>query len=211
MERLLPVASETFALLVPVKSLDSAKTRLRLDDATTRRLMVAFTRDAVTAARRSPLVGAVHLVTGERALAERLGVSLLPDEGAGDLNRALAAAAARVTARDPATGLAVMCADLPCLVEDDLTAALAAAPSPRWCVTDTEGTGTTLLVARAGEDLAPAFGPASASHHVRSGATAVPDALVTLRHDVDTPADLERAVGLGLGEHTARALAARAS
>lgn len=211
MERLLPVASDSFALLVPVKSLGSAKTRLGLDDATTRNLMEAFTCDAVTAARRSPLVDSVHLLTSERALAARLEVPLLPDEGAGDLNRAVTAAASRLAARSPRTCLAVMCADLPCLLEEDLTAALAAGSAARWFVSDAAGTGTTLLVARAGQDLRPDFGPSSATRHARSGAVAVPGALRTLRQDVDTPADLARAVELGVGAHTAAALAARAS
>lgn len=199
--------AEAFALLMPVKFLSAAKSRLELDVAASRSLMAAFTLDAVAAARRSPLVAEVHLVSEEQELADAAGVALLHDEGGGDLNRALAVAATRVQRQHPGLGIAAMCADLPCLVEADLTTALGAGDSARWCVTDAAGTGTTLLVARPGIELAPLFGPGSAQRHVASGATPVAADVPTLRRDVDTPADLARAAALGVGLHTAAAMA----
>lgn len=196
---------EAFALLVPVKALSTAKTRLALDGDRTRRLMRAFALDSVTAAAQSPLVAGVYVVSSEPDL-ELPGVTVLPDEGAGDLNGALAAAARRVQASRPGLGLAALCADLPCLVEPDLTAALSAATAARWFVADAEGSGTTLLAAVAGHDLEPCFGPGSAARHAATGAVPLRDGVPTVRLDVDTTADLDAAVALGVGPHTAAAL-----
>jgi 2-phospho-L-lactate guanylyltransferase len=199
--------AEAFALLMPVKMLSAAKSRLELDVAASRSLMAAFTLDAVAAARRSPFVAQIHLVSDEQELADAAGVSLLRDEGGGDLNRALAAAATQVRRQHPRLGIAAMCADLPCLVETDLSLALGSGHSARWCVSDAAGTGTTLLVARPGIELVPLFGPGSAQRHLDSGATPVAADVPTLRRDVDTPADLAQAAALGVGPHTAATMA----
>jgi len=205
-ERLLPVTVEAFALLVPVKALSAAKTRLALDGDSTRRLMRAFAADALAAAARSPLVARLFVVSNEPALDGGLDVTMLPDEGAGDLNRALDMAARRVQTSSPELGIAALCADLPCLVEPDLTRALAARTEGRWFVADAEGSGTTLLATVPDLALGPCFGPGSATRHAASGAAPVPDEVATLRLDVDTTTDLDAAVALGVGQNTARAL-----
>ncbi len=196
--------SRKFSLLVPVKTLARAKSRLAARDERAP-LMRAFAFDAITAASRCGLVAAVYVVSDDSGL-DVEGASTLPDEGAGDLNRALHLAAARVRLLDPSLGVAAMCADLPCLLTDDLDAALAAGRSPRWFVADAAGTGTTLLVARPGVALDPHFGLGSAQRHEASGAVAVRETVPTLRMDVDTDADLVRARSLGVGAHTAAAL-----
>lgn len=198
-----------FTLLVPVKDARGAKTRLgRVGEVTRAELMAAFARDALTAAVHSPLVDVQ--VVGDpvalRPLLADLGVGVLPDEGAGDLNRALERAADRVARAD--RGVAVLLADLPCLRTDDLEAALAeASPDRRRFVADAEGTGTTLLLAPPGMALDPRFGTGSAEAHASSGATPIDGALASLRLDVDTAADLERALRFGVGPHTTRATA----
>lgn len=206
--------SSSFALLVPVKSLARAKTRL---DPHHRRepLMRAFALDALEAAAASPLVAHVYVVTDEAGLDEH--ATRLPDEGAGDLNEALRAAERRVRALDPATGVAALCADLPALVTADLTTALTEAltslgraPAPRRFVADAAGTGTTLLVAPPGSGLGPRFGVGSARLHEASGAVPVLAPVPTLRADVDTDVDLGRARVLGLGPHSRLADAASA-
>jgi 2-phospho-L-lactate guanylyltransferase len=205
--RIVSVTTPRFALLVPVKDGGGAKTRLGGLDATQRaELMTAFARDAIDAARRTPLV-AVHVVgdpVALAAMAAELGVSLLPDEGDGDLNRALRHAATRVAS--PGRGVAVLLADLPCLRTSDLQTALDR--SDRAYVADAEGTGTTLLIAPPGADLDPRFGPGSAQAHAASGAMPVAGDLASLRLDVDTGDDLARALRLGVGPHTARVAAA---
>lgn len=196
-----------FTLLVPVKEGAGAKTRLGAVGGTARAdLMAAFARDAISAARATRLVE-VYVVGDASALGpvlDGLDVAVLPDEGAGDLNRALAAAARRVARPD--RGTAAMLADLPCLRTADLASALdqALERDARTFVADAEGTGTTLLVAPAGSDLDPRFGVGSAAAHAASGAVPVEDALVSLRLDVDTSEDLERAVAFGVGPATTR-------
>jgi 2-phospho-L-lactate guanylyltransferase len=207
--RIVVVTTPRFTLLIPIKDGREAKTRLDAVGAVGRaELMAAFARDAVTAALRSPLVR-VHVV-GDRTALEPvlagLDVTIVPDEGGGDLNRALTQAARAVA--DPGSGIAVMLADLPCLRSEDLEAALTAAPFDRRSfVADAAGTGTTLLVAPPGTTLDPRFGPDSARAHADSGAAAITADLASLRLDVDTTADLQRALQFGVGPHTAAAAA----
>jgi 2-phospho-L-lactate guanylyltransferase len=201
------VTTPRFTLLVPVKEGAAAKTRLDAGHGAARAdLMAAFARDAITAAQGSPLVE-VYVVGDPRALVaalDGLDVAVLPDEGHGDLNRALVAAAGRVSRPD--RGVAVMLADLPCLRTADLETALdeALTSGGRRFVADAAGTGTTLLVAEPGAPLDPWFGAGSAAAHAASGAAAIAGDLESLRLDVDTTADLDRAVRFGVGEHTSR-------
>lgn len=187
-----------FAVIVPLKRPDRAKTRLALSGVVDhQKLAVAFAWDTIAAALASPLVVGVWVATDAADLVPP-GASHLPDEGEGDLNRALASAALRL---DPAFGVAALCGDLPALVPADLTAALTAA-TQRSFVADAAGTGTSLLVAPAGVALAPAFGVGSAVAHAASGAVPLTGDLLTLRLDVDTAEDLARAAAVGVGPQT---------
>lgn len=200
------MTTRPFALLVPIKDGRGAKTRLGVAGEERRAaLMAAFARDAVTAALGSALADVV--VVGDGSAVGDLGVPVLPDEGDGDLNRAIVRAAERVIA--PGRGIAVMLADLPCLLTPDLDAALAAATelATRAYVADAATTGTTLLVAPPGIALDPHFGVGSAAAHRASGAKALEDPLASLRRDVDTTEDLAAALRFGVGPHTARAAA----
>ena len=203
--------SHTFALLVPVKTLSLAKSRLELGhDQFRQSLMRAFALDAIAAATTSAAIGHVYVVTDEPGL-ELDGATRVPDEGAGDLNRALHHASLRVRLLQPTWGVAAMCADLPCVRGDDLDVALASGPisamTSRWFVADAAGSGTTLLAAAPGADLDPHFGTDSARRHEHSGAAPVRSALPGLRRDVDTEDDLDDAQTLGVGPMTAAVLA----
>lgn len=195
-----------FALLVPVKDGRGAKSRLGgVTPAGRAELMDAFARDTISAARGTSLAD-VHVVgdpAALRELARELDVPLVPDEGEGDLNQALRRAAARIAR--PGQGLAVMLGDLPCLRTEDLELALSR--EGRAYVADAAGTGTTLLLTPPGAELDPRFGPDSSQAHVASGAAAIAGDLSSLRLDVDTNDDLDRAIALGVGAHTAAALA----
>lgn len=198
--------SHTFALLVPVKTLALAKSRLSVTEAAHREpLMRAFALDAIAAALACPVVAQVHVVTDDPGFSVD-GTQRLPDEGDGDLNRALHHASLRVRLAEPGLAVAAMCADLPSLRTEDLTAALGAGLAARWFVADADGTGTTLLAAAPGVGLDPHFGAGSARRHEESGAAPVRAELSTLRRDVDTEDDLLAARALGVGVHTARAL-----
>ena len=200
--------SHTFALLVPVKTLTLAKSRLGVAQHDRREpLMRAFALDAISAATLCTAVAQVYVVTDEPGF-EVEGAVRVPDEGDGDLNRALHHASVRVRLLDASLGVAAMCADLPCLDPDDLATALGAGLTPRWFVADAGGSGTTLLAAGPGTGLDPHFGHESARRHEESGATPVHAEVHTLRMDVDTENDLGGAQELGVGVHTARALGA---
>jgi 2-phospho-L-lactate guanylyltransferase len=204
-----PDSPAGYALLVPVKDSRRAKSRLGVgDDGERAQLMAAFARDALGAATAVPGLQ-VHVVGDPDALGEVLAgleVTVVPDEGEGSLNRALERAATRVAR--PALGVAVLLADLPCLTTDDLVAALTDGSDRRF-VADAAGTGTTLLIAPAGTELDPRFGPGSAQAHRSSGARALVDPLVSLRLDVDTTDDLRDALRFGVGPYTAKVASSR--
>jgi 2-phospho-L-lactate guanylyltransferase len=196
-----------WTVLVPVKDLGSAKSRLRgaLPGVPHPELVLALVRDTLSAALACPATAAVLVVTPDAtvaATARAAGAGVIPDAPAAGLNAALAYGAA---AAGPVP-LAALTGDLPALRPDQLAAALAAATT-RGYVADTAGTGTTLLAAPPGVPLDPRFGPGSARAHARSGAVALP-AGASLRQDVDTAADLAAAADLGLGRHTGLRLGA---
>ena len=195
--------------MVPAKRLAVAKTRLQplpgLPGHEHGALVLALLADTVAAAVACPRVGSVLVVTDEPAAAElvhRLGARTVPDEPDDGLNPALVHGAR--SAAGPA--VAALSSDLPALRPDELAAALAAAAAvPRGFVADAAGTGTTLLTA-SGVPLDPRFGSGSAAAHSSSGALALTGDWPGLRRDVDTPADLREATGLGLGPATAALL-----
>lgn len=196
--------SSGVVLLVPVKDGPATKSRLGGHDAADRQLlMTAFAQDALAAAQDAGPAEVV--VVGRPEWLDLPRVRSVPDQGRGDLNRALREAAAAVPDR---YAVAAMLADLPCLRAADLAGALAEAEriGGRCFVADADGRGTSLLVAAPGVPLDPLFGRDSARRHRDSGATALTGALATLRRDVDTADDLRAAEELGLGPRTARAL-----
>lgn len=201
--------SAAWGLVVPVKLLSRAKTRLApYGEPARAELALAFADDVVTAALGCPAVARVLVVTDDVRAAEvlaRPGLSVVPDV-AGGLNPALAHGAAVLRAADPGLGVASLCSDLPALRAEELSAALAAVRG-RGFVPDADGVGTTLLAAAAGSELLPAYGPDSRRRHLASGAVELA-AAPGLRRDVDTPADLEEALRLGVGPRTEAVVAA---
>jgi len=202
-----PASSEGWTVLVPVKRLDGAKSRLSTRTAGARRdLSLAFAVDTVAAALAADGVAAVHVVTGDPRVSEAvraLGAEVVDDSAADGLNDGLRLAARAV--RDGGAGpLAALAGDLPALRPDQLARALAlAADQHRSFVPDAAGTGTTLLCAAADADLDPRFGERSCAAHAASGAVRlVPSDAAGLRRDVDTEVDLWDAVRLGTGPAT---------
>lgn len=196
-----------FVVLLPVKSPGLGKSRLRVPEHLRPGLAEAFALDALDAARGTPGVVEVVVVTSDAGFAQRcaeLGVATLPD---GDgLNESLVAAAHAVRRRHPDAVPVALCADLPCLRADDLAPALdQVAAGGAWFVADAGGSGTTTYAAPY-DDFAPRFGPGSARAHATAGARAVVGELATLRHDVDDQESLLRAVELGPGARTREAV-----
>lgn len=108
----------------------------------------------------------------------------------------------------PDRNLAVMAGDLPALRAADVETAFAyAAEYPRSLVPDAEGSGTTALFARAGVALTPRFGLGSRTAHESAGHRVLEVSTTSsMRRDVDTATDLDRARALGLGPHTSALL-----
>ncbi len=221
----------SWTVIIPVKRLEIAKSRLRgsMAGADHDALVLAMAMDTVSAALASPVVGRVVVVTGDDAAAEAvrgLGADVIPDVPDAGLNPALAYAATLARPKGATAslpGVAALSADLPALRTQDLTEALrtaeqvarppagtapsGASPSEtadpvRAFVADADGTGTVLLAAPPGARLEPCFGAGSAAAHATSGAVELTGDWPSLRRDVDTAADLAEAVVLGVGPRT---------
>jgi 2-phospho-L-lactate guanylyltransferase len=218
------VGSRTVDLVVPVKPLAAAKSRLRGaadgglgNPEAHARLTLALAHDTVAAVRAAARVRHLLVVSSDPVVAAELGavgVEVVPDGTAPGLNAAYEHGAALLRRRDRCAAVGALQADLPALrpaeLDDAVAAGLAlfdAARTRRAFVADAEGTGSTFLLAAPGVPLAPHFGLASARHHEESGAWALVGDWPGLRRDVDTSGDLREAADLGLGEHTRCVLA----
>ncbi|WP_026275744.1 2-phospho-L-lactate guanylyltransferase [Salinispora tropica] len=199
--------TQVWTVVVPVKRLDAAKSRLRgaLPGRPHEALALALAVDTVEAVRACSVVAEVLVVTDDQAVAAATGAAgarVVPDRPAAGLNPAFRYGAA-VAGDGWVAGLT---ADLPALRPVELAAALSAArsgPTNRRYVPDAPGTGTVLLAAPPGMPLDPRFGGNSAAAHAASGALPLLGDWPSLRRDVDTAADLAAATRLGLGAHTA--------
>jgi 2-phospho-L-lactate guanylyltransferase len=212
----------TIDLVVPVKPLTKAKSRLRGaadggvgEPRAHARLAMALLRDTIDAVRAARAVRRLLVVSSDPVVAAELGVfgiEVAPDGPVPGLNRAYERGAAVLREQDPATAVGALQADLPALRPDELDEAVASAlalfgtGAGRAFVPDAEGTGTTFLLAAPGAELGPRFGEGSARRHEESGAHPLIGPWPGLRRDVDTAADLREAADLGLGRHTSSVL-----
>ncbi len=192
-----------WTVVVPLKPAARGKSRLGADEA----LVRAIGLDTVAAACAAAVVARVIVVTSDAATAAAVAgwdrVEVVPDAGNG-LNAAIAQG--MDTAGD-AVPRAALLGDLPALHPHELDAALTeAAAHDRAVVPDAEGTGSTLVTARAGVPWASAFGAGSHERHRGLGCVTLAVAAgAGLRRDVDTVSQL-RAVADVAGPHTRAAL-----
>lgn len=204
--------------VVALKPFTSAKTRITgIDPSQRHDLTRAMALDTVAALRDG---GAEVLVISDQpGLADTLahsglaGVRVLAEERLtdgrpGGLNHALDQGSLEL--RTEGIGTVVACvADLPALRSAHVRRVLRAhlgAGAPRSFLADSDGVGTTMLLAT-GVDLEPRFEGASAQRHQESGATPLTDDLLGegvpgARRDVDDLASLVEAAEFGLGERT---------
>jgi 2-phospho-L-lactate/phosphoenolpyruvate guanylyltransferase len=192
-------------LVVPIKNLDRAKSRLRgavpADEHGD--LVLALLLDTVTAAVGASGVRRVLVVCEDKRVPDALagtGVECVDERGLPGLNAALTFGAEYL--RTPGSTVGALQADLPALRSVDLAAAIEEAAGRRAYCADRPGTGTTLLLSAPGEPLHPRFGPGSADAHAATGAVRVGRASASLRCDVDTGRDLDIAAELGIGKFT---------
>jgi 2-phospho-L-lactate guanylyltransferase len=197
----------TWSLVIPVKVLAQAKSRLTgLPAADRAKLALAMAADTIGAAAAAGPVAAVVVVTDDPAVRAEAALHqavVLPDAPAAGLNAALAFGAGEARARWPGRGVAALAADLPALRPAELAIALTAAAAGRAFVPDAEGTGTTLYAAPPGAAFEPLFGRNSRARHVAAGLAELDlPGLRGLRRDVDTVAELRQAAQIGLGPRT---------
>lgn len=205
-------------LLVPVKPLARAKTRLRgaADGGTGSaqahaQLALALVRDTLAAAVGAAAVRRVIAICSDETVRAALagdGVPTIADRPDAGLNQALRDGEAVLRAGRHTGAVGALPGDLPALRPDELDAALREGLATRgraFCA-DHPGTGTTLLLAPPGRALEPRFGPGSAAAHHATGARELSGQWPGLRCDVDTADDLARAEELGLGPFTRAAL-----
>jgi 2-phospho-L-lactate guanylyltransferase len=201
-----------------------AKSRLRatvrgqipVPDATA--LATAFLRDVIDASAGAIRVGRVLVISPdpivEKVVAES-DCGFIPEDPPPDgtaisgINRAIVQAVAQVRASHPTASVVALTGDLAALTSDSLDAAFALSESYEAAcfVADRHGTGTTALMLPRGFWTQPQFGMGSAAAHVAAGVTDISREVgLDLRSDVDTAADLDDAIELGVGPHTARLL-----
>jgi len=209
------VATEpkSWAVVVPVKRLEVAKTRLAVDAQLRHELALAMALDTVAACVAATSVATVLVVTDDVGAAPQLravGAHVVADVPDAGLNPALLHGAHVLAERHPGAGVAAVSSDLPALSPGSVDALLTrAAVIDIGCVADTAGSGTTALTAVDAASLRPAFGAGSLRRHIDAGAIDLtPWADPRLRRDVDTVDDLLDAVALGCGAATTRVLSA---
>lgn len=190
-----------------MKRPEQGKSRLRGAVVTERHpeLVLALAYDTLSAVTSADGVRRVLVVAADPASVAdltELGVEITAEPSPAGLNAALRHGES-VLRRDAPDGVVgALQADLPALRTEDLTAALAEAAGRRAFVADRQGTGTTLLLAAAGEALEPRFGEGSARAHTASGAVQLAITAESLRSDVDTSDDLAHVRTLGVGKRT---------
>lgn len=200
--------------IVPVKPWRLGKSRLGLAAEERAELARAFSLDLLHAVTATPSVDLLVVVTAEAelwALARAHGAIVVADRPLVEvdpLNRAVDSGRRWAASRAPAAPTVVVPGDLPALTAAALTHCLAMmAEHPRAHVPDAAGTGTTMLSASTPATIDPLYGSWSARRHSAAGSRAVPGVDERCRLDVDTQADLARARHVGVGAHTAAALA----
>lgn len=199
--------------LVPVKNLAAAKSRLDVPPEVRRALAAAFATDTVAALLATPGVRAVLVVTDDEEMGARLarlGAVVVPDP-LGDLNDALAHAAAAAEERWPGCAALALCADLPAATPRAVETLLRLAPTEEAFVADAEGRGTTALLSPSAATFRSAFGFGSRDRHLAAGMRDLSESDRVedeLRRDVDTLADLRSVLALGAGRATTAAAAA---
>jgi len=188
------------AAILPVKSFDQAKQRLRsgLAPHDRRALVEAMFADALVALGRVSAIERIVVVSGDR-VAQRIaggyGANVVEDDERG--HNSAATAGIRAVLDDGIERVLLVPGDCPMLAPADIDALLAHEAGERsvLIVPDRHGTGTNALLLTPPEVLAPSFGPDSCRRHLaNAGAADIPAEVVELESlalDIDTTDDLE--------------------
>ena len=192
-------------IVVPFRG-ESAKQRLDASDEIRSTLALAMLGDVLTACVAT---GRTFLVTEDpdaRALADEFGAEVVDDPGGG---QGPAVAAALERAEDGP--VAVLNADLPCVVPHDVRTLLGAAELGAFGFVEAEDGTTNALALPRPSLFAPLYGARSAdrfrSHAKAQGVAALAAVIPNLSDDVDTLEDLAR-IGFRAGPRTQAAIGA---
>ena len=185
----------TWIAVIPFKGAPAGKSRMSasFDSKSRAELANAFLLDTVAAVLAIPSIEQVLIVSDAPPPALPDRVRTIPDPGRG-LNAAVAFGVDSARELDAQCGVVVLTAALPLLTAAGLKDALGRASAHSLAVVaDKDGMGTTMLFAAAGVTLEPQFGVDSLAAHLALGHQPL-EVSATLRFDVDTAADLDRAV-----------------
>ncbi len=191
--------------IVPIKSLERAKTRLSsvLSEAERRQLMLALARDVLTALVQSQRLSGVLIVSRAPeadALAQSFGTERFRESPDTDLSGALLEASAYLRDHLGANGDFVVPADLPLITAADVDA-LISGHTDITIVPDDERLGTNALLCSPGANIAYRFDGTSFRPHIDAAyAAGMTPRIVRQQHfelDIDTPDDLRRLLASG--------------
>jgi 2-phospho-L-lactate guanylyltransferase len=198
------------AAILPIKSFDQAKQRLRHELAAhdRRALVEAMFADALVALGRVHALERIVVVSGDR-VAQRIaggyGATVIEDDERG--HNTAARRGIETALQDGIERALLVPGDCPMLSPDDLNALLTHPAGERSAliVPDRHGTGTNALLLTPPDVLAPSFGPDSRRRHLADASAAgVPAAIIELESlglDVDTPEDLDALRGTLASTH----------
>jgi 2-phospho-L-lactate guanylyltransferase len=198
------------AAILPIKSFDQAKQRLRHELAAhdRRALVEAMFADALVALGRVHALERIVVVSGDR-VAQRIaggyGATVIEDDERG--HNTAARRGIETALQDGIERALLVPGDCPMLSPDDLNALLTHPAGERSAliVPDRHGTGTNALLLTPPDVLAPSFGPDSRRRHLADATAAgVPAAIIELESlglDVDTPEDLDALRGTLASTH----------
>jgi 2-phospho-L-lactate guanylyltransferase len=198
------------AAILPIKSFDQAKQRLRHELAAhdRRALVEAMFADALVALGRVHALERIVVVSGDR-VAQRIaggyGATVIEDDERG--HNTAARRGLETALQDGIERALLVPGDCPMLSPDDLNALLTHPAGERSAliVPDRHGTGTNALLLTPPDVLAPSFGPDSRRRHLADASAAgVPAAIIELESlglDVDTPEDLDALRGTLASTH----------
>ena len=200
----------TIDLLVPLKRLDYAKTRLAgvLDPPTRVRVMRALLDHTLEQVKPLGAVTLVSSATEAAGIAAAHGIAHFDDRGL-PWNDALAAAISEVVTGD---AVAIVSADVPLVTTADVEQLVAQLSGSSAVIARATDAGTNAVAMRPAGAMPTTFGvKGSAARHAElaaeAGLTAAVVDIEGLAHDLDTAADLEEVLRHALAPEVRAVLA----
>ncbi|MFC9555818.1 2-phospho-L-lactate guanylyltransferase [Rhodococcus sp. NPDC056960] len=195
-------------MVVPIRSLRTAKSRLRVSGAMRSQLALAFFLDTIAALEGCTEVERIVVVSRDATIQAwvRGRCDIVPDGETG-LPAAIDCGIERLRRIRHSGPVAVVLPDLPYATADAVDMLFDSAREHlRAFLADATGTGTTCVTAASTDAVVHRFGPNSASAHAEAGLAALDAPVPNLRNDVDELADLRRPRAHRVGDATSMVL-----